>query len=660
MRFTDILERKNTDALRGASALMIVFFHVLLQWGCHRAFNIWGSIAVAVFLFLSGYGINESYKAHGLDKYWQKKWQRIILPYILWCAVVHFFAPEKNLQTFLCDLSFIEPTFWFVGHLLKCYFAYWIVKRCFPSHTIFVLALCGFVCLHTTMQVEAEQSFSFFLGLLVSHYKKQCCLLAEKRIWQIAASCLLMAVLLTLLKEVPAVHAYKGTLPYNYILLFIKLPAALFLIAFFTHLHLGSQRWLQGIGYAFYELYIVHMPLLVCIGHQWLQLFVFFLITSVITVLFYLFNKRILPQCTLSQLLFIGINSLFVAKYAGRMPKCQQAAVIAYILFCTLLLYAEKVCAVRIKQVTGWWLWCGCFILVVVGMVVQYHFDPMTIQVDRWSAIHNFLDNLFQGIYPYSAQTHLGGYGSPFPVWQFVHVPFYLFGNVGLSIFAVLVLYIFSVARLYGNTFAGGVLLLFAFSPAFWCEISVRSDLVKNFLLCSAVVNLLLWKKVDAAKYFVLISILIGLFLSTRLITIIPFAILLYRPYLGLKWGRKILVPVIILLTFAVTFLPFLLWNGTMLLFFDYNPFVLQARQGYLSDFLLFIPLFFLLASCWNTQKQLNRNAAVMLCALIAISFIHRMIDTGNHDWFCSLYDITYFNAALPFLCIAIALNQQE
>lgn len=65
---------------------------------------------------------------------------------------------------------------------------------------------------------------------------------------------------------------------------------------------------------------------------------------------------------------------------------------------------------------------------------MQYLIDPYQIQVDRWSAIHNFINYLVHGRYPYMAPTHLGGYGSPFPVWQFLHIPFYYLNNVGLSL----------------------------------------------------------------------------------------------------------------------------------------------------------------------------------------------------------------------------------
>ena len=59
---TSFLQRDYTNCLRGIAAVIIVVFHVLITWDCPRVVNLPGSVAVALFLFLSGFGIHESYK----------------------------------------------------------------------------------------------------------------------------------------------------------------------------------------------------------------------------------------------------------------------------------------------------------------------------------------------------------------------------------------------------------------------------------------------------------------------------------------------------------------------------------------------------------------------------------------------------------------------
>ena len=146
--------------------------------------------------------------------------------------------------------------------------------------------------------------------------------------------------------------------------------------------------------------------------------------------------------------LYFLINALFITKYLMRISLSVTLLVLSAYLLAGLLLPRL---AARVGHVGSRSLWFAIlgFILVLAGM--QYLIDPYQIQVDRWSAIHNFINYLVHGRYPYMAPTHLGGYGSPFPVWQFLHIPFYYLNNVGLSLFAVLAFTLYTVNRLYGN-----------------------------------------------------------------------------------------------------------------------------------------------------------------------------------------------------------------
>jgi len=57
--------RQQTTVLRGMAAIIIALFHVFIEWQLPRVVNVMGSICVALFLLLSGFGIHESYKTTG-------------------------------------------------------------------------------------------------------------------------------------------------------------------------------------------------------------------------------------------------------------------------------------------------------------------------------------------------------------------------------------------------------------------------------------------------------------------------------------------------------------------------------------------------------------------------------------------------------------------
>lgn len=294
---TTLLDRDQTNILRGVSALIIVVFHVFLAWNFPRVFNLAGSVAVSVFLFLSGYGINESYKYGGLNQYWRKKFRRIILPYFVFISVVSVFSAEFSWKAFVLDVCFINSSFWFIAYLVRWYLIYWLVMKFMPSWRFPLFIVAGLIFLNVFQQIEAEQSFSFVCGVWASDSIERLRQWSTARCVKVALGCFLLGFVFLMLKEIPAVHAYKGTLVYNYILLFIKLPMAVFIIV--TPLLLPcmmKSRILYLCGITSLEVYLVHLALLDLVHHGALFTLLFVVLTVAGTYVFYLFNQKLVPR----------------------------------------------------------------------------------------------------------------------------------------------------------------------------------------------------------------------------------------------------------------------------------------------------------------------------------------------------------------------------
>ena len=355
--------------------------------------------------------------------------------------------------------------------------------------------------------------------------------------------------------------------------------------------------------------------------------------------------------------LYSSINVLFILKYGQRIASVQETvgASILYITVVAGMLWGLDTLTKRMSKSLVYLL-MG---IMIVGLVIlQMHFDPYALKVDRWSAIHNFLQYLLNGEYPYAAQTHLGGYGSPFPVWQIMHLPFYLLGNVGLSFVFFLLLFTDAIRRTASLRDATVAFLLLILSPAFLYEVSVRSDLISNFLLCATILMYLHHYRMTLEKNWVLIAVICGLMMSTRLSIAVPFIVYFLYEFLNWKQTReKIAFPCLIILVFALTFLPFVLWNGEMLFFFEYNPFVLQTRQGICIDYILIMAIC-MVASLWLKSRwdYYMLTSAICLLTLVAVTFVSNMyIYDCWSELFDSRFDITYFNMALPFAIAALA-----
>lgn len=360
-----------------------------------------------------------------------------------------------------------------------------------------------------------------------------------------------------------------------------------------------------------------------------------------------------------SLIIYLIINVMFIVKYSARISyKLSVVVAITYTISVCIALFILKRIRFKRKSILLF-LILSYIILLAIGQTI---IDPYQLKVDRWSAIHNFLHNLFHGIYPYAAQTHLGGYGSPFPIWQFFHIPFYLLGNVGLSFFFSLGIFFASVWKNFTAKQLSCMCLLILLSPAIMYECIVRSDLISNFLLLASFVNYLYFNSANIEKHWKKTAFVIGLFLSTRLSTAIPFFIYIFPIYSKFSKWKQILFPVYILCIFIITFIPFMFWNGEMLFFFQYNPFILQTRQGSMIIILLLIPVYFYLSLSWKgNYRLLMCNIALAMITLVAVTFIYNMYTTDTwNELFQSRYDITYFDMSLPFLLSSISSSYEK
>ena len=363
----------------------------------------------------------------------------------------------------------------------------------------------------------------------------------------------------------------------------------------------------------------------------------------------------------LSLVLYLGINSLFVLKYGQRVFPIS----IVYLILGCYLLSIAMILRIR-EKFTQFLNHKVQLSIIIAGLILlaycQTLIDPFSVKVDRWSAIHNFLNNLFHGEYPYSANTHLGGFGSPFPVWQIFHLPFFLIGNVGFSFIIGVIIFLDSIRRQFSMNISFQCFIFLLLSPAFIYEVLVRSDLITNFLICAAIIIYFHKYNITLSHHIILVGIIAGAMASTRMSALIPIIIYYFPEFIKLKLKKQLMFIFIVISIFLLTFLPFLLWDWEMMLFFEYNPFVLQTRQGNLSDFLLFIPIGILLSMrCKNNISKYFLSTSCMLTVFVTITFVHNMFISENWDQlFEPFYDITYFNMALPFLIVAMMSSKSH
>ena len=670
----DVLSKANTQALKGFAAIGIFVFHVLLAYQISPAFNMWGGLFVAVFLILSGYGIEESYSHNGLEGYWSKRLNKVILPTAFFICAYNFLfpyfhpsvclSPGTSMHLCLDELLYIKPTFWFVFFILKCYTVYWIGTRYMSERFRLPFFIgCAFVCLNTQApcgHLEAEQSFSFLTGVLISKNKHRLNALSDIDVRKYMCLLLFVGLFFFCLKSIPQLHVLKGSIAYNYLLCPFRLTTGLAFIPLLSMLRIGNSSMMKSAGKYSLEIYIAHIPFIGMIADARSTL-IFFGYSTIGFGLLLLYRSFIEKNLNTVETLFVIINVLFVAKYSTRISEC--VCLVSSLLMLVFYYVLLRFVIPYLYKFNSKVLINGCVFAFLGMLAMQYVVDPYAIMVDRWSALHFPIQNLLSGIYPYTANTHLGGNASPFPLWQIFHIPFYLMGNVGLSFFVTMALFLWSCYKVQGRERTLTICVLLCSSIAVWYEVAVRSDLITNFLLLAAIINFFIHRMdqqwIEAKCLW--IACAVGLLACTRILTLIPIALLLFPYFIKMRLRKQLAVLILSLTVFVLTFVPFVLWDWHEFFFFQNNPWSLQTRQGNLSDFCLFIPIAILLAMNHKSNAKLYyRNSALMLVIFVCITFIHNMYLVENWDLFSPTYDITYFSTALPFCLLAIAEKKRD
>lgn len=131
------LNRETTAIFKIFAIVSVVIAHVgRAYWGMSEQIsNCFGTGGVAVFLFLSGYGLYQSAKRHGITTaYWQKKVQKVFFPYwlatILYVVLCRIPVSSSTLLQNLLTIDYnrsIDGTMWYLSLLMIFYLSFGVL-----------------------------------------------------------------------------------------------------------------------------------------------------------------------------------------------------------------------------------------------------------------------------------------------------------------------------------------------------------------------------------------------------------------------------------------------------------------------------------------------------------------------------------------------------
>ena len=258
-----------TKICKGIAMMLIMIGHCTSYFEGARLLTPFGGIGVSIFLIASGYGLNESYKRHGLSCFWKKRVLKVWIPYLI---VLLLFSPVKfkSVEYLLGQMIGINCPYWFVTYILLWYVAFYVSCRWFSKYKTIVLFMFSLVSFFLYYELAAEQSLGFIIGVLMSeHINEIKKIIANRRrlIIMSAWSLFVIGVVFLAVKQLPELRQHQGDILYNAVQLMIKCPISLAIILGVYYMpYVIDKTFLALTGLISYELYLVHFRLYGYIG----------------------------------------------------------------------------------------------------------------------------------------------------------------------------------------------------------------------------------------------------------------------------------------------------------------------------------------------------------------------------------------------------------
>ena len=292
--------------MRGVAILLVLLCHMAGTFFDGRVvyFTPLGGIGVAIFLMLSAYGLNESYIKHGLTNWWRKRLIAVWIPYFIIECSFYWTFHEWNFWDFFKDITLIKPLYqngWYLNYLAVCYIMFYLImsNSLTRKHKIVFCGVLSIVSFFVLSPIRAEQSFSFLAGVIFSEKKEK----LKKLNWKTGSILIIFSVVFLVLKQTSVIRN-APQLIFNLVQVMIKLPCGIGVCGWINSINKKMNlKLLDLVGKISYELYLVHGYVLGMVSINVRGAFIFVLISTIVTIIFYYVVKiikkygKVIYQC---------------------------------------------------------------------------------------------------------------------------------------------------------------------------------------------------------------------------------------------------------------------------------------------------------------------------------------------------------------------------
>lgn len=277
-QFDDYLGLESSKALRGIMAVAIIFHHISekAQGGVLFPFLVHlGYLIVAVFFFLSGYGLFLSYNKKGEDylkEFWKSRILSLVVIYLLFTAGYTIWSFVRGNQLTAIDIlkSFVngEPiaiNSWYITVQILLYIVFWISFKIKTKNVniniLFVTILTGILCVAFRLAGYSSiwylSNFAFPFGMVWAKNKEKIDTFMSKRYF---TSVILSLGVFTLFSGIPLGLSYFGydIKIVSLVSRFISSTAFVVVLMLILRVIKPSNKIWQKIGDMSLEIYLIH------------------------------------------------------------------------------------------------------------------------------------------------------------------------------------------------------------------------------------------------------------------------------------------------------------------------------------------------------------------------------------------------------------------
>lgn len=271
-----VFSKDKITPFRGILALFIILHHIYL-YGHYPAlseFKSWGAIAVSIFLFVSGYGLNKSYLLKGtayLSDFLKKRiFNSILLPYLIILCFQVLTLLISGEQITLPGILKNNGERWFIVAIVYLYMVFYLSAQNGGKYRLLIICLAALLYVLFTVWLELGRCWYISIWGFIAG-----CMYAEKEseiMRRFNDTPLLCLLVIPLLMGLVVAFYYIGTklpssllISYSAIYFIIPLLFAIIIVRLNTSC-LRESQILSFLSNISYEMYLSHGLVILLLG----------------------------------------------------------------------------------------------------------------------------------------------------------------------------------------------------------------------------------------------------------------------------------------------------------------------------------------------------------------------------------------------------------